>query len=112
MTAVVIQEELDLVPLLSGERRPLSAAARQDLLRHCFSYYTDDMVVLTWDRAFMFEPRPDSDVIDVLEVANAQLLEMRYYDELLNDELPRMYEHVLTAQRASRLVSSRRYAGL
>jgi hypothetical protein len=27
----------------------------------------------------------------VLEVANAQLLEMRYYDELLDDEFPRMY---------------------
>ena len=112
MTAVAVQEQLDLVPLLSGERRPLSAAARHDLLRNCFSYYTDDMVVLTWDRAFIFEPRPDSDVVDVLEVANAQLLEMRYYDELLDDELPRMYEHVQTAQRASRLVSSRRYAGL
>ncbi len=112
MTAVAVQEQLDLVPLLSGERRPLSAAARHDLLRNCFSYYTDDMVVLTWDRAFIFEPRPDSDVIDVLEVANAQLLEMRYYDELLDDELPSMYEHVQTAQRASRLVSSRRYAGL
>jgi hypothetical protein len=112
MTAVEIQEQLDLVPLLSGEQRPLSPAARHELLRHCFSYYTDDMVVLTWDRAFIFEPRPDSDVIDVLEVANAQLLEMRYYDELLNDELPRMYDYVETARRASRLVSSQRYAGL
>lgn len=112
MSAAEIQEQVDLVPLLSGEQRPLSAAARHDLLRNCFSYYTDDMVVLTWDRAFIFETRQDSDVIDVLEVANAQLLEMRYYDELLNDELPRMYDHVETAQRASRFVSSHRYAGL
>jgi hypothetical protein len=112
MAAAEIQENLDLVPLLSGEQRPLSATERHELLRNRFSYYTDDLVVLTWDRAFIFEPRPDSDVIDVLEVANAQLLEMRYYDELLNDELPRMHDHVETAQRASRFVSSRRYAGL
>ena len=112
MTAIEIQEQVDLVPLLSGERRALSEGARQELLRHRFSYYTDDMVVLTWDRAFLYEPRSDSDVLDVLEVANAQLLEMRYYDELLDDELPRMYEHVQTTQRAGWLLSSRRFAQL
>lgn len=112
MTAPEIQETFDLVPLLSGERSPLSDAARQDLLRNRFSYYTDDLVVLTWDRAFIYEPRSDTDVIDVLEVANAQLLEMRYYDELLDDELPRMYDLVQRTARAGGIFSSRRYAEL
>ena len=110
--AADILDQLDLVPLLSGERLALSEGARQDLLRKQFSYYTDDLVVLTWDRAFIYEPRGDSDVIDVLEVANAQLLEMRYYDELLDDELPRMYGLVETTQRTSGFLSSRRFAGL
>ncbi len=112
MTATGILESLDLVPLLSGERLPLSEFARQDLLRHRFSYYTDDLAVLTWDRAFIFEPRADSDVVDVLEVANAQLLEMRYYDELLDDELPRMYELVQKTTRAGGILSSRRFVRL
>jgi len=56
-------------------------------------------VVMAWDRAFIYEPRNDSDVADILEVANAQLLEFRYYDELLDDELPRMYEMVRRARR-------------
>src|SRR5208337_1273072 len=43
---------------------------------------------------------------------NAQLLEMRYYDELLDDELPRMYELVASARRAASLLASRRFAGL
>jgi len=103
---------LDLVPLLSGERMALSEGARQDLLRNRFSYYTDDLVALTWDRAFIYEPRGDSDVLDVLEVANAQLLEMRYYDELLDDELPRMYDLVESTRRASGLLSSRRFSVL
>ena len=93
------RQRVDLVPLLSGEQRALSDGARQDLLRQRFSYYTDDLVVLTWDRAFIYEPRGDFDVMDVLEVANAQLLEMRYYDELLDDELPRMYDLVAKARR-------------
>ena len=103
---------IDLVPLLSGEERPLSEGARRDLLRQRFSYYADDLVVLTWDRAFIYEPRGDSDVVDVLDVANAQLLEMRYYDELLDVELPRMYDLVEATQRARPLLGSRRFANL
>jgi hypothetical protein len=110
MTAADIQENVDLVRLLSGEVMPLSDDAQQDLLRNRFSYYTDDLVVLTWDRAFVYEPHGDSDVLDVLEVANAQLLEMRYYDELLDDELPRMYDLVQTTRRG--FLSSRRFSVL
>ena len=112
MTAALLQERVDVVPLLSGERRTLSDGARQDLLRQRFSYYSDDLVVLTWDRAFIYEPRGDSDVIDVLEVANAQLLEMRYYDELLDDELPRMYDLVETERRKLAPLAARRFANL
>ena len=112
LTAAALLDSVDLVPLLSGEQRALSDGARQDLLRQRFSYYTDDLVVLAWDRAFIYEPRGDSDVMDVLEVANAQLLEMRYYDELLDDELPRMYDLVARARQARTLLSSRRFADL
>ena len=107
-----LQDQVDLVPLLSGEQRALSDGARRDLLRQSFSYYTDDLVVVTWDRAFIYEPRGDSDVADVLEVANAQLLEMRYYDELLDDELPRMYKLVQTTRSTLNILLPRRYADL
>jgi hypothetical protein len=112
MSANDLLAAVDLVPLLSGEQRALSEGARADLLRARFSYYADDLVVLTWDRAFIYEPRGDSDVADVLEVANAQLLEMRYYDELLDDELPRMYDLVETTRRGMNVLAARRYAGL
>lgn len=102
--------ENDLVPLLSGEYRPLSDGARNDLLSRRFSYYVDDLVVLTWDRAFIYEPRRDTDVADVIEVANAQLLEMRYYDELLDAELPHMYDLVEAARGFG--FAPRRYAAL
>jgi hypothetical protein len=112
ITVEELVSRLDLVPLLSGEHRPLSEGARRDLLRHRYSYYTDDLVVLTWDRAFIYEPRGDADVIDVLEVANAQLLEMRYYDELLDAELPRMYDLVEATRRRWALPGARRFADL
>jgi hypothetical protein len=111
-TAAELTQRIDLAPLLSGESRALSEGARADLLRQRFSYYTDDLVVLTWDRAFIYEPRGESDVMDVIEVANAQLLEMRSYDELLDAELPRMYDLVETARRTMALFAARRFANL
>ena len=112
MSAEVLLERIDLAPLLSGDDRALSPASHRDLLRNRFSYYVDDLVVLAWDRAFIYEPRRDTDVIDVLEVANAQLLEMRYYDELLDDELPRMYDLVEATHRTMGLRTTHRYAKL
>jgi len=107
-----LPDRVDLIPVLSGENRPLSEKFRKDLLKQRFSYYEDDLVVVTWDRAFIYEPNHDSDVTDILEVANAQLLEFRYYDELLDDELPRMYELVKQARRATNLLAPRRFADL
>ncbi|EIT71462.1 MULTISPECIES: hypothetical protein [Hydrocarboniphaga] len=112
LSAEALQARVDLVPLLSGERRALSDGARRDLLRKRFSYYEDDLVVLTWDRAFIYEPSGDSDVADVIEVANAQLLELRYYDELLDDELPRMNDLVDQTRNSLGIVAPRRFAKL
>ncbi len=112
LSAEALLDRLDLAPLLSGDQRRLSESARRDLLRNRFSYYVDDLVVLAWDRAFIYEPRRDTDVVDVLEVANAQLLEMRYYDELLDDELPRMYDLIEAGHHTVGLLASRRYARL
>jgi len=109
--AASLGRDIDLVPLLSGETRKLAEGARADLLSRRFSYYTDDLVVLTWDRAFIYEPRRETDVADVIEVANAQFLQMRYYDELLDAELPRMYDLVEEATQRVTL-GPRRFAGL
>lgn len=110
--AASLGKEIDLVPLLSGEICPLSESAKADLLSRRFSYYVDDLVVLTWDRVFIYETHHTSDVAEVLEVANAQFLQMRYYDELLDAELPKMYDLVEEATRHRSLGAPRRFAAL
>ncbi|MCC6350094.1 MAG: hypothetical protein IT347_10955 [Candidatus Eisenbacteria bacterium] len=92
--------EEDVARLLLGETRPLSAGARRDLLSQRFTYFEDDLAVLTWNAALVVEPVPeDTDVQYVLEFANAQLLELRYYDAQLDRELPRMYDRIEQARR-------------
>jgi hypothetical protein len=103
----------DVAPLLLNESRPLSESARRELLPHRFSYYPDDLAILTWDNALIVEPRThDTDVQFLLEFANAQLLELRYYDALLDAELPRMYDRAAALRAGSRGVFRRRFAPL
>lgn len=89
-----------VTPLLLAESRPLSVDARRELLPHRFSYFADDLAILTWDNALVVEPRgTDADVQYILEFANAQLLELRYYDAVLDAELPAMYDRIADARR-------------
>jgi len=88
-----------LARLLLNEAEALSTGACAELLHHRFSYYHNDLAILTWDNALVVDPRSsDEDVEYVLEFANAQLLELRVYDAALDAELPQMYDRIEAAR--------------
>ena len=98
----------EIARLLLSESRPLSAGARSELLSPRFSYYEDDMTVLTWGSALVVESVvEDMDVQYVLEFANAQLLELRFYDAMLDQELPRTYDEIAAARKRFHLLGRR-----
>ena len=112
LSTEVLRDE-DVAPLLLNERRPLSHVALRELLPNRFSYYSDDLAILTWDNALVVEPAAeDTDVQYILEFANAQLLELRVYDALLDAQLPMMYARVASARRGGLARIVRRYAPL
>jgi hypothetical protein len=82
-----------LAGLLLGERKPLSAAETREALRMRFSYHDDDLTIVQWDTAFVYDRRDSARTIDeILEFANSQLLELRTYDALLDSELDGIYK--------------------
>ena len=110
------QEALDHAPiaeLLLGETSAtrLSHSERTDVLKHAFSYLEDDLAVVDWNSAFLLEPSGVSDIPDLLEFATAHLLELRYYDALLDRELGVIYREI-DARRAGPNVFTRRYMKL
>ena len=99
--------------LLLGETSavPLSEEERGDVLKHAFSYLVDDLAVVDWNSAFVLEPSGVVDIPDLLEFATAHLLELRYYDALLDRELHDIYDEI-EARSARPNVFTRRYARL
>jgi hypothetical protein len=78
--------------MLRGERQPLSGQEESKILRHRISYLADDLVIPTWNAAFIYDtPAGAQAALEILEFANSQLLEFRAYDELLDDRLTAIY---------------------
>lgn len=84
----------DVSRLLFYETNPLSSVIREDLISSRFSYYTNDGVFLNWDNALIIEPSGSMDIPDILEFANSQLLELRYYDSIADRELNQIYDSI------------------
>jgi hypothetical protein len=82
----------ELAKLLLFEDRPLVASEQAEALRVAFSYYPDDLVIVQWDAAFVYDrPEGAEATLDILEFANSQLVEFRTYDARLDEELDAIY---------------------
>lgn len=99
----------DPAPLLLAEREPLSEQARRETLRNSFSYGKDDLTIITWDSALVYDSTGSNDIPDLLEFANSQLLELRYYDNLLTGEMGKMYDAIEEAEKTSSIRRLGRY---
>ncbi len=103
-----------IAELLLGETSavPLSRAERDDVLGYHFTYLEDDLAVLHWNSALVVEPSGVEDIPDLLELATAHLLELRYYDALLDRELHRIYDEIEAGGSPIANIFTRRYRRL
>jgi hypothetical protein len=81
----------EIAQLLRLEHQMLSQQEVSDALSHRISFSPDDVTIIDWNAAFLLA-RDVEDVLAVLEFANVELLEMRYLDEQLDDDLEQSYE--------------------
>jgi hypothetical protein len=80
--------------MLRGERR-LSDQEKSTILQHRISYLADDLVVPTWNAAFVYDtPAGAQAALEIAEFANSQLLEFRHYDQHLDKELETIYDRL------------------
>lgn len=85
----------EVAQLVRGETQPLSAGERLEVLQSSISYYPSDLLVVGWVAAFLYDtPQGAVPTVDLLEYANTQLLEFRYYDEVLTKVLSNVYKQL------------------
>jgi len=85
----------EIAVMLRGERQALSDQEKAAILRRRISYLADDLVIPTWNAALVYDtPAGAQAALEILEFANSQLLEFRYYDQLLDDQLASIYSRL------------------
>lgn len=81
-----------IAQIVRGESVRLSDSERQEILQQWLSYYPADLLVVGWMAAFIYDtPEGAAPMLQLLEYANTQLLEFRYYDNLLTAVLARVH---------------------
>ena len=89
----------DIARLLRGEADALSTQERDEVLRHRLAYLASDLVVPSWNGAFVYDSEAGvPGALEILEFANSQLLQFRYYDRRLDRELTRIYARLQTTR--------------
>jgi len=82
-----------IAQVVRGETAILSDGERQEILQSRISYYPNDLAVIGWNAAFIYDTQAGAETaIQLLQYANSQLLEFRHYDELLTHELENVYD--------------------
>ena len=104
-----IDESIDPAVLLSGERTNFSAQIREEIVKNTLSYTTDDVAILSWDSALLCNPDNPTDLIDLIEFASVQVLELRYYDRVLTRQMVKMYDDIEQADKMARFRRMRKY---
>jgi len=92
--SVILQEEDIAALILNEEKDLLASQIRERIYSTKLQYYKNDMAVIDWNSALIIEPTGSMDIPDVIEFALNQLLEMRYYDDLLDKKLKDIYSAV------------------
>jgi len=115
-TVFVLPCELDhplcsehvLAHVLLGEpdERRLAPSTIQDLARRTIRYYDDDLVLVDYDAAIIVDKEDPADLVDIFEIATAQLLELRFYDAMLSRSMERLLRDVRRARTTTWLLRS------
>lgn len=101
-TVKQVLEQADIPALLVAEDEiKLSDSTRKALKENFFQYAENDLTMIEWNSAIVVEPSGSRDVPDILEFAVTQLMEMRFYDQLLDQKLKMLYYDIARKESSS-----------
>lgn len=85
-----LDKKAGIAAFLKSEKLPLDEKEIEYTLTSQIKYGQDDLVIVDWDGAFVFDTTGDiDDIIDLFQIANLQLLRYRSLDFELDNRLRR-----------------------
>lgn len=88
-------QKIDVARLILAEPAAhLSERAKKPILESTFQYFEDDLTVIDWNSAVVVDPSGKKDVPEVIEFALTHMMEMRYYDKLIDQRLADIYDSI------------------
>ena len=89
-----------IAQILKNEQIQLDEEEIQATLLRNLKYAKDDLTLVDWDGAFIFDPKGDFESnIELFEIANVQLLKSRRLDDQLDDRLKQTVDLLKQTER-------------
>ena len=90
-----IFDQVDVARLIVAENTAeLSDRAKKSILVSTLQYSKNDLAVIDWNSALVIEPSGKKEVPEAIEFALTHLMEMRYYDSLIDQKLTMLYDSI------------------
>ncbi|MCX5924684.1 MAG: hypothetical protein NT124_00090 [Candidatus Dependentiae bacterium] len=80
-----------IVSTLRFEQVALSEEQKNEILDDGIGYFRGDLIVIDTETAFIYDKQYE-EILDFFEFANVQLVELQYFDRLLDQRLNTIYE--------------------
>ena len=94
-----LEDDLFYKILLTEPHLTLSVQTRELLRSQSLKYSNRDLVLIDWNSSFVCSEGDSEDICDTIEFALCQLLELEYYDDLLDKKLSSLYRATADAPR-------------
>jgi ribosome-binding factor A len=99
VSASALSTDPRIASLLLGENKSFSAATLAGLRNSSISYTDDDLVVIGFDRALVYDAESAADVVALLEVALAQDLALTWSDNELDERAAQLRQRLARRKR-------------
>lgn len=107
ITPLELVQKADVPSLLLAEDKvKISEETRKSILENIYQYGESDLTLIEWNSALVVEPGGGREIPDILEFAVTHLMEMRFYDDLLDHKLNVLYNDI---ERKRKSIWSTRY---
>jgi hypothetical protein len=94
------QHAKELAMLVSLESLPLSQQQTQHTIENHASYYSSDLALIDYNASVLFDSTEPKDLLEIIEFARVQLLELRFFDAALDKKLLEIYETLEKLERS------------